>query len=139
MSYLTKFSKIKVGEDFILKGNYILVEKIQKEEVKTKGGLILESAEFNNLNRKLNPLDNAEKPEFYRVILTGEGYSDGEPLEVSAGNIILLPKLSVKTFSHFYLMEDYKPDSIGLTISAEAQMIFKDEDHFKGFFGKLNG
>lgn len=138
MSYLDKFKSLD-KESFTLKGNYILVEKIEKEEVKTKSGLIIESDQFSNMNRKMNPMDNAEKPEFYRVILTGEGYSDGEPLEVDAGNIILLPKLSVKTFSHFYLLEEYKPDTIGLTTSSEAQMVFKDEDHFRGFFGKLNG
>lgn len=131
MSYHKAFKTVP-RDGLILRGNYILVERLERPEVKIGSIIMVDS------NRRSGVLDNSEKPEFYRVIMTGEGYEDDAELEVKEGNIVLFPLLSVRPFSHLYNFTNYKPDSIGLARSSDAQMVFDNEEVFKKYFKEID-
>ena len=117
-----------------LLGNYILVEKLPEPEVKTASGIVLTGA--NKADRHhIN--DNGAVPNFYKVLMVGRGYDDGE-MEVEKGDVVLLPTLSVKLFKSFGLFRSYSPNTIGITQETEIQMIFKGDEEYQEFFNKLN-
>lgn len=121
-----------------ISGDIILVERMKFPEAKTASGIILASD-----TRAANTLNGigADKPGFFRVLHVGEGFTDGDkdiPLDVNAGDIILVGAVSVKLFSLFPMLEAYEPDSIGITREADIQIRFKGEDHFIQFLGEFN-
>ena len=104
--YLEAFQKLQAEhpESFELIGDCILVEGLPEEEAKTASGLIISST-----SRQADGfLQN--RPAFYQVLLVGRGYyskdeETGEettvPLNVQAGDIVLMGSQSVRRFSQF--------------------------------------
>lgn len=128
-----------------LTGDYLLVESIPEEELKTDSGIIIASVRTNALNTITQ-----DRPHWVRVLACGEGYysletdDDGNeverttPLTAQPGDIILVSKLSVKYFSVFGALKGYEPDSIGLTKESEIQLRFKGEEGYRDAFSSLN-
>ena len=140
--YLENFQSL-TKSGFRLKGSYLLVEYIPEPEKKTASGIILDVQGTQN-SIITNATTVSQKPQFYRVIMAGEGYDDEDgnkdqsQLDCQVGSIILISPMSVKSFQYFHSFEDYDPDTLGLTMDSEAQMIFKTEDDFNKFFEELN-
>jgi co-chaperonin GroES (HSP10) len=146
--YRTQFDRLATldPKPYELTADYLLVERIPDEELKTKSGLILASVQTNALNTL-----TADKPQWARVLACGEGYysleEDAEgnevekttPLNAKPGDIVLVSKLSVKYFSLFGELDGYEPDSIGLTKESEIQLRFKGEEGYREAFASLNG
>lgn len=137
---MSKFVKVfkdlpeSLRNSYELKRNFILVEKLNTE-AKTKSGIIISTAQdqFGAVKDDL--------PDWARVLEVGEGYDDAEGnpdstlLEVQPGNIVLIPKLSINYFSYFGSASgDSKANSVGISTSDSAQMVFKDEESFNEFF-----
>lgn len=137
--YLERFQKLP-KMPATLRGNLILVEKIPEPEKKTKAGIILPS---DNSHRQLNSI-GADAPNFCIVLQVGEGYVSDEgtlvpdSMETKPGDIVLLPKLSIKYFSQFADLDDYKPDTIGIAKETEVQMLFRGEGEYLEYFNQLN-
>jgi co-chaperonin GroES (HSP10) len=139
--YLSRFNALtEVKSTFELIGDCLLVEKIKEEDLIKKGSLYIP------ISSKMSAREgfNENRPSFVRVLAVGEGYYDPEtkasvPLNVQAGDIILIGALSVKWFSLFGAMEGYETETIGLTRESEIQLRFKGEDGFKKVFETLNG
>jgi co-chaperonin GroES (HSP10) len=140
--YLKRFQNLDDTRSihFLLKGNLILVEKLPEPEKRTKGGIILPS---DNSHRQLNSI-GADAPNFCVVLQVGEGYYNDngvlieDSMDVKVGDIVLLPKLSIKYFSIFADLEDYKPDTIGIAKETEIQMIFNQVEGYYEYFRQLN-
>lgn len=141
--YLTRFQQLAAsGLSVPLKGAYILVERIPKEERKTKGGIVLASEQISM--RQVNGMDPSRSLLFVRALYLGAGYYDEEneattiPLEVQPGNILAVPFTSIKWFSEFGDMVDYTQDSIGLITEDSVQWALKDDAEYAAMFGVLN-
>lgn len=107
-------------------------------EARTAGGLYIPTTKGAQLGTL-----TADRPDFFRVLLTGAGYYDDTtgadvPLDVTQGDIILTGTVSVKLFSSFPLLEKYRADSIGITRESDIQMRFKGEDAFLSFLHEFN-
>lgn len=126
-----------VGQDFILTGNILLVERVPQDEVKTKSGLILATEGGKN---QVNSI-GANLPVFVHVLAAGSGYYDEEegdvPLDTKPGDILLVGQHSVKWLSVFPI-DNYEPFSVGVTSEAETQMRFRGRDAYGRFSAALN-
>jgi co-chaperonin GroES (HSP10) len=145
--YLEKFQKLaSVSDAFNLVGDFLIVERIPDEELKTKSGLFIPVV---GSNKQLGTL-SADRPHWVRVLAVGPGYytqetnEDGTiveasvPLDVQAGDIILVSQVSVRWFSVFGELENYEADSIGFTKESEIQLRFHGDEGYNRVFGALN-
>lgn len=92
----------ELGEEvFVLRGSTIIVEILDDEELKTKGGLIIATDSKQTRGDSVS----AHRLQVGRVLMTGPGYDgdDGEviPLEVKPGAMVVLPQLSTTHLSMF--------------------------------------
>lgn len=136
--YLSKFSKLseEARKGFVLRGNLMIVEKVEFE-VKSASGIILNAV--NNKHKTFGMHENA--PEYYVVVQTGAGYEDGEELECSVGDVVIMPQGSVNYLSYFgsTLSSDDKTDVLALARSSDTLMVFKGKESFEKLFAELEG
>lgn len=137
--YSERFESLKKEghSSFVLVGNTLLVEKIKAPERKV-GSL------FVPTDVKQRGSFDQDIAVFVRVLAVGEGYYDDVtkedlPLDVQVGDIILVGQLSVKYFSFFGELQNYEPDTIGITRESEIQLRFRGEEGYKEAFRILNG
>lgn len=143
--YLDRFRLIQSVEKeskplLTLIGNEILVERLDMEPPKTKGGLYLPSA---NAGQDSRNLDVTNKPLFAHVLRVGAGYYDPETkevteLETQPGNIVLLPALGTEWFS-ILPFTGYIPQSIGRSTEDNIKWRFDTLEDFKEYFKLLEG
>lgn len=142
MSYLSKFQNLTAANFQPLRGAYILVERLPKPERKTSSGLVLASEEISL--RQVNGMDPSRQLLFVRVLSVGSGYFDEEneeatiPLESEPGDIVAVPFTSIKWFSEFGPLQDYKQDSIGLITEDVIQWNVGNEETYNEMFATLN-
>jgi co-chaperonin GroES (HSP10) len=85
---------------FVLRGSTLVVEILNEEELKSKGGIIM-SAPSNHAR------GSAEEHRLHvaKVLMTGEGYVDEEgnavPTDVKKGAMVILPKYAPQFVSIF--------------------------------------
>ena len=103
-SFAREFAILReMGQDtFVLRGSTMVVEVLEEEELKTKGGIIIAT---DRDQRKGNSVEQ-HKLLVGRVLMTGPGYWDDdkrayEPLEVSTGAVLILPQFSTQFISMF--------------------------------------
>lgn len=103
-SFEKEFSALRAlgPSHFVLRGSTLIVELIDDEELKTKGGIIIAA-----------PADHVKggsvsqgKLQVARVLMVGEGYWDEDekaftPLDVSTGAIVILPQFATQFLSMF--------------------------------------
>jgi co-chaperonin GroES (HSP10) len=145
--YLTRFKRLaSEGQDaYVLNGDFILVEAIPEDELKTKSGLIIATARANTQHGSIAE----QKPNWVRVLAVGAGYYSQEtdddgtivektvPLDVEVGDIVLLPRISIHYFSVFGL-EGYEADSIGISKASEIQLRFHGQEGYERAFRCLS-
>jgi co-chaperonin GroES (HSP10) len=138
-SYFERFTALtEVKESHELIADCILVEKLPEPERRTASGIIYGLDVKNQIGTIA-----ADRPHMVRVLAVGEGYYDEEtgkttPLNVKPGDVVLVSTSSVKWFSTFGDLRDYKPDTIGLSRESEIQWRFKGQDGFARVFEALN-
>lgn len=122
-------------ESYELYADCLLVEKLKEPELKV-GSIYLAPVSSHSSFK-------ADRPHFVRILALGKGFYNEEtnedvPLNVQAGDIVLVGPISVKYFSTFGDLEAYEPDTIGITREAEILWRFKGEEGWKQVFTTLN-
>ena len=140
--YLSRFADtFDLKGTYNLKGNRLLVERILDPERTTKSGIILDTGD--NTSSQFNTI-GSDKPLFFIVLDIGEGYTDDDgnisqkDMDVSIGDIIMLPKLSVKYFSIFGDLVNYVPDTIGIARESDIEIRFSGIEGYEAYFKTLN-
>jgi co-chaperonin GroES (HSP10) len=129
----------EVSDTFELIGDFLIVEEIKDDEMKSKGGIIIASGTQSQVNGLA-----ADKPTFARVLMVGAGFYDDTkdnadvPVSVLPGDIILVGRHSIKKFSVFGKLMSYGETDLGLTKESEIQLRFKGEEGFERFFRYVN-
>lgn len=135
--YLTDFLRMskEAKSCYEVIGDNILVEKIDDEELKSKGGIIIATPK-DHVRMSMNET----KPTWVRVLEVGEGYWDAEkgtiPLNSRPGDICLVPSATPQWFSVF---GEYKaePNTIAIITESSIQLRFKGEEGYKKAFASL--
>lgn len=139
-SFQSAFAALQesAADSFDLIGDALLVEELPKEELKSKGGIILAP------QGKVSQVDGIEanRPTFVRVLAVGNGYVDSEgetvPVEANPGDIILVGRLSVNWFSTFGPLVSSAQCQLGITRECEIKLRFKGEAGYQKAYGILS-
>lgn len=114
-----------------LHGDRLLVEIMDPGEKVTASGLIVETP-----TAKKNPLAN-DSIALVRVLAVGEGYytdKDGKlefvPLTNKPGDNIMISTHALATYKEFFLIKDYKENTIGLASQDNVHATVNDIDKF---------
>lgn len=127
-NHLEKAKAITESGLLKLSGNRMLIELLSEEEQKTKSGIITSAGSIKPKNSEFSARAAV-------VLAVGPGYTaedTGEQVDMpfKAGDYILVNYLSVKTFSDFFGMADYKPDTVGIITDDLVQGYISDIDQF---------
>lgn len=130
-------NRVKAAVDaglFSINGNRLLIEMLEEGEVRTASGLI---ASTGNNTKHYSAADRARVAV---VLLTGPGYETeaGEKVNIpyNPGDTILVNQFGVKTFSRFFGIPEYAPDSIGLITD---DLIQGKINNFTAFIDVMSG
>ncbi len=116
--YLGRFSKLAEGQ-LPLRGNRLLVEVLPKAEIKSKGGLILQSSmKDHKTTTEMN------RAKLAIVLVSGNGYYDEEggadvPLDIRPGSVIMVSEMGLKYYSEFPGITEYTGEILALTRDSE--------------------
>lgn len=126
-----------IRESSQLIGDMMIVERIKFPEKKVGSLFIADSKHIQSTGL------TSEVPEFYRVLLAGEGYYDDEtgkdvPLEVEQGDIVHASSVSVRVWSSFPFLEVTEADILGKMRFSDVQWKFKSEEAFLKFLNQFN-
>jgi len=118
-------------------GDILIVERIRFPEKKVGSLFIADSRHIQSTGL------TSETPEFYRVLLAGEGYFDEEggadvPLEVTQGDIVHASSVSVRVWSSFPGLEVAEADILGKMRYGDVQWKWNGEDAFLKFLNDFN-
>ncbi len=99
--YLKRFEKVVTNKHLPLRGDRIFVEVMPKEEIKSAGGIIL-----NSLASDHKTTTEQHRPLIAVVLATGTGFIDdesGEPIDmdVKPGSVIMISPYSLTYMSTF--------------------------------------
>ena len=139
--YLDRFNKVTEDKDTMegvkLYGDKFLVEVISNDEIRSAGGLILETP--SNQRSDTNSL----KAKIGIVLMVGAGYYDDDtgediPLDLKPGNIVLLSDMGLRYYTTFPGILEYTAKGIALSRETEIHMKFEDADAFEKYQSKLN-
>jgi co-chaperonin GroES (HSP10) len=115
--YLARFAKLSPGQ-LPLRGNRLLVEVLPKEEIKSAGGLFINS---NASSHKTTTEQNRAKLAI--VLVSGNGYYDEDgkdvALDVEAGAVIMVSEMGLKYYSEFPGIAEYTKETLALTRDSE--------------------
>lgn len=115
--YLARFAKLAEGQ-LPLRGNRLLVEVLPKAEIKSAGGLFINS---NSSSHKSTTEMNRAKLAI--VLVSGSGYydEDGEDvaLDVLPGAVIMVSEMGLKYYSEFPGIAEYTGETLALTRDSE--------------------
>lgn len=115
---------LKAFPSFKLVEDTMIVEAIKKEEVKSKGGIILQGSKTNHDGFEQN------RPVFARVIAVNT--RDREP-SLKPGDVVLLPAGSVQWWSHFGPLVSYEDQPLGYSKEEFAdKIIVEGPDSYEG-------
>lgn len=111
-------------DHMVLKGDMLIVERLPKVELKTKGGIIMP----HDVKTYKDTMSD-RVTDFGIVLMTGPGhvFDDGTRAECECkpGDVILLPG-NVAWYSAFGTMVGYEAFSIGLVRDAQIMLQFTD-------------
>lgn len=130
--YLARFARLKSegAAFFTLPGNRMLVEILPKEELKTRGGLIMATDMRDHRNHT-----EENRAIVGIVVLNGSGYVDDDgntvEIEYTEGSVVLLSSLGIRYYSQFPGLTEYTESSLGMTRDSEVQMSFPSLEAFE--------
>lgn len=126
--YLGKFTRD--GAAIKLRGNRLLVELVPKEELKTKGGLVIaQSLSDHKSTTEMSRADVAI------VLAVGEGYYDDESgadvsMDIKVGNVVLLSRFGLRTYSSFPGIQGMTPDTMALCRDNDVHAVWANIEEF---------
>lgn len=134
--YLNRFQKL-TSSDLPLRGDRILLELLPKLEVKTKGGLVIATSLTDH---RSTTVENAA--DIAVVLAVGSGYyaEDGTdvPLDVKVGNVVMVSRFGMRTYSSFPGLNDYVADTIALARESDCHIKWDTVEAFEAYTSKLN-
>jgi len=135
--YLERFKKL-TKEQLPLRGSRLIVEVLPKEEIKTKGGLIVH-ADVNSVKTTTDQ----NRPTLAVVLATGSGYYDDETgddvaMDVPVGAVCLISQMGLKYYSHFPGISEYTGETIALTRESEIHMYWPNLEAYQAYKDALN-
>lgn len=140
VSYVDRFKELKDAEndEWYLRGDLLIVEKLPDMEKKTAGGIITSVGEQGMREGFLHKQTN-----FVRVLYVGAGTIDPEtdkhyPVLAEPGDVIMVDQSQVRFFSDFGDMADVKSEQIGITTEGAIRIRFKGDAAYSRAFGILN-
>lgn len=146
--FLNRFKKLEgVGDDvFILHGDRMLVEVMPKEELTTKGGLIISS---DSTRMRTDTTQN--RPLIVTVLAVGKGYiedvkdEDGEVIDhvqeevpYKPGEVLFISDLSIKYLSEFPGL-GATGQKLGIVRATETHISWPSFEAYEKFKSTLNG
>lgn len=134
--YLNRFQKL-TSSDLPMRGNRLLLELLPKQEVKTKGGLVIATSLTDH---RSTTVENAA--DVAVVLAVGEGYygDDGEavPMDIKVGNVVLISRFGMRTYSSYPGVQDYVADTIALARDSDCHVKWDSIEAFEAYVAKLN-
>lgn len=134
--YLGRFSRL-THEQLPLRGNRLLVEVLPKEEIKTAGGLFIQSSMADH---KSTTEQNRAK--LAVVLATGPGYYNDETgedveLDIKPGSVILVSEMGLKYYSHFPGLVEYTGETLALTRDSEVHISWPSLEAYTAYRNSL--
>jgi co-chaperonin GroES (HSP10) len=114
----------------VLRGNVILIEIFEQEEIKSKGGIVL--AKYDGQRMQASDF----KAHMGIVLAIGEGYYDEDtgvatvPLDIQPGMIVMVPQIDVQYLSTFPGLKDYTQNKLALTLESNVKVYSPSVDAF---------
>ena len=133
--YFKPFSRLQLeGPDlFKLRGNSLIVEKLELVENKTSGGIILATDQ----KQALHSMKDKEAV-LCLVLMVGSGF-EGEPkTDIEVGNLILAPRFALEYYSTFPGLMGLTKERIGRVNTSEVSFLYKDIEAFEKASQMLN-
>lgn len=134
--YLKAFEELSKTQAVELIGDLLVVERLPEPEARDLGGIIVQDGDHVRAM-----FGSESRPHLALVVATGKGYySDAGSVELNTkpGDIVVIGNASVKYFSSFGLLDNYAPDSLGITRDSDVQIRFRGKDGYKQAFDILN-
>lgn len=127
------------NETFVLRGSTLIVEIVEPEELKTKGGIIIATSD----NQIKGGSVAQGRLEIGRVLMVGEGYWDEEkkafiPLDVSIGAIVILPQYSLQIISTFPGINRPTKNKIAMIKADQVLGLYRSPEAFEYAKQELN-
>lgn len=137
--YLQRFAKLADGPYKLpLRGNRLLLELLPKPEVKSKGGIVIATSLTDH---RSTTVENAA--DIAVVLATGEGYYDENgatvPLDLEVGNVVLISRFGMRTYSSFPGLNEYVADTIALARDSDVHAKWESLASFEAYIEALNG
>jgi len=137
--YVNKFKNVRnlkgvrFGGDPASPGtDFLLIERIEDEEIKTKSGLVIAKAPDNFRMSDTEAL----RSHLGFIVYAGEHLKD-DP-RFAPGTIVLLNEYSIRWYTTFPGIDAYTEKKLGLTLSSEIKMSFESVEAFEAFREGLN-
>jgi len=136
--YLQKFNGVQNlkgvrfgGDPATPSDDFLLIERIDEEEIKTKGGLIIAKAPDSH---RMSDTDSLRAHMGF-IVWAGENVRKDPRFK--PGTIILLNEYSVRWYTTFPGLPAYTEKKLGLTLSTEIKMSFESVEAFNEFSALL--
>lgn len=136
-----EFNKLsKMGEKtFVLKGSNMVIEILPREELKSRGGIVLATPGDHVSGRSME----ANRVEVCKVLMTGQGYwtEDGkyDALDIKPGAIVVAPVDSIRLISNFPGITRVSEAKLGLLKEAEVTCYYTSQEAYETAKAELNG
>ena len=123
--YAEQFKKLAATEPklYTLRGATLLVEVLPKEDIVTEGGIIIAAAS----NQRANAV------EFQRgvgiVLMQGDGYTDGTPMDINVGMVVILP-YNPMFLSQWPGLKGYTQNSLALISEGDVLFAYKSYEAY---------
>ncbi len=131
--YERQFSRLRQASTSLhkLRGASLLVEILPKQELKTKSGLYLAQTDSHK----------AQADDYRRdlglVLLQGEGYADGTPMDIKPGMVVLMP-FNPLVLSEFPGLIDYTKNTLAIVNEGDILLTFDSLKAFQEMSDVLN-
>ncbi len=138
--YLEQFKRLRetANDSFVLNGDRMIVEVLEKEELKTAGGLHIASSLKDH---KSSTEEN--RSVMAVVLLVGEGHVDEDgndvPVKYQPGELIMLPDASMRKYTQFSGLVAYAKNEIALTRESEVHISWPSFEAYEAYKAALNG
>jgi len=136
--YLERF--LRLDEDpslFVVHGSRLIVEVLPKEELVSKGGIVL-ATQPNDFRSSTEE----NKHVLAVVLAVGVGYTDetGSLIKSSLvpGNVVLVNPFSLRRYSSFPMLQEYTAQDIAMTSDSEINCSFESIEAYQRATKLLN-
>ncbi len=136
--YVEIFKELRSAceDDFILYGDFILVNILQDKEIKSAGGIVLSTPD----NHRINSM-NQNKPIFCEVLEVGEGFADSSgnttPVGAEVGEILVVGQNAPLAFSRFGQIPMSGELQLALIRESEIIMHFPGRESYERYINRL--